>query len=303
KESLVPDPSHLDDIDLVLFDIQDVGSRYYTYVNTLVLFMKRIHRRGLELMVLDRPNPIGGDLVEGPLLGAGYESFMGVLPVPVRHGLTACEIAAMAREHFELDIPLTPCPMAGWTRGMHYGETGLPWIPPSPNMPDAETALCYPGFCLFEGLNVSEGRGTTVPFRVVGAPFIDPDGLAGMANALGLPGVRFRPTWFRPTFNKYAGETIGGVHVHITDRQAFRPFLSAAALVACLQELYPSRLEFLHGVYEFNTAHPAFDLLAGGDGLRKAILGGTGPGALATLWEDEESRFSAERRRHLIYHD
>ncbi len=301
ENSLAPDDSLLEGIDLVLFDIQDVGARYYTYVNTLVLFMKRLAGRGIPITVLDRPNPIGGVAVEGPMLSPGFESFVGVMPVAARHGLTAGEIALMAKDFFRMDIDVTVCAMKGWSRSMNYTETGLPWIPPSPNMPDQDTALLYPGFCLFEALNVSEGRGTTVPFKCVGAPFVEPGVLAREANALGLAGVRFRPAYFRPTFNKYAGMTVGGVYTHVTDPASFRPFYSAMALIVLLRKHHGDRLVFLHDVYEYNSLHPAFDLLAGNASIRRAVLEELSPEQCAELWRADESDFLDRREKYLLY--
>jgi len=299
-DMLAPDLSLLEGIDCVVFDIQDVGARYYTYVNTMILFMQRIAGSGVEFIVLDRPNPIGGAAVEGPLLKPGYESFCGVMPVAVRHGLTAGELAVMAKNYFHLDIALTVVRMRGWRRDMAYADAGLPWIPPSPNMPVAETALVYPGFCLFEGLNVSEGRGTTTPFRIIGAPFIEPFSLATDANALKIPGVSFRPTYFKPVFNKYSGISIGGIYIHVTHPVEFKPFLAAVALIRCIHERC-GELEFLTGVYEFNDTHPAFDLLAGSDALRSGIDRGRSLDDLAAVWEKEERDFAEKREQYLMY--
>jgi uncharacterized protein YbbC (DUF1343 family) len=261
-ESLAPLDSHLDDIDCVLFDIQDIGTRYYTYLNTLVLFLRAIHGKEVELIVLDRPNPLNGITVEGPVLKKGYESFVGLLPVPVRHGLTAGEMARLAMDYSVLDVDLTVIEMTGWTRDLYYDETGLAWVPPSPNMPTLNTALVYPGACLFEGTSVSEGRGTTTPFEISGAPGVRPYELVERLNGLNLPGVIFRPVYFKPTFNKYSGREIGGAHIHVTDRNLFRPFLTGVATAYVYHEMFAG-FSFVSGAYEFNTSHPAFDLLTG----------------------------------------
>ena len=240
--SLIPDDTYLNDIDLILFDIQDVGSRYYTYVNTMALFMKAVEKRDIEFMILDRPNPIGGLKVEGPILNRDYESFVGVFPVPVRHGMTAAELAGLYKDIQKLDINLSVMKMQGWDRGMLYRDTGLLWIPPSPNMPTEYTSYLYPGMCLLEGTNISEGRGTTTPFSNIGAPYINPDEFAEYINAFKMQGVNFRPLYFKPVFDKYAGEIIGGVYVHITDIDKFMPFLAGIAVIKAAFDLYRNEL-------------------------------------------------------------
>jgi uncharacterized protein YbbC (DUF1343 family) len=290
-DSLAPLDEHLAEIDCVLFDIQDIGARYYTYLNTMVLFLRAVSGKGIEMIVLDRPNPLNGNTVEGPVLKKGYESFVGLLPVAVRHGLTAGEMARLAADYLSLDVSLTVIEMSGWTRDLYYDETGLAWVPPSPNMPTPATALVYPGACLFEGTSVSEGRGTTTPFELSGAPGVRPYGLAGRLNALDLPGVLFRPVYFRPTFNKHGGREIGGVFLHVTDRDMFRPFLTGVAMVVAYHELFEG-FSFLTGAYEFNTTHPAFDLLAGSSAVREAIEAGKPLDRIVALWEKEEKVFS-----------
>lgn len=301
-DTLVPLESHLENINTVIFDIQDIGARYYTYVSTMVMFMRSLHGRDIEFMVLDRPNPLGGLAVEGPVLKKGYESFVGSLPVPVRHGLTPGELALMAKDYFGLDINLRVVEMIGWRRGMFFDETGLPWVPPSPNMPTLNTAFVYPGGCLLEGTNISEGRGTTTPFEAVGAPGIDPFRAAGELNALLLPGACFRPLYIRPTFNKYAGSTIGGVFIHVTDRRLFRPFLTGVALVCRLGAMMDG-FTFATGVYEFNNSHPAFDLLTGSSGIREMIQGGKSLDLIASGWEKEEKVFAGIIEEFLLYRE
>ncbi len=299
-DSLAPVRTHLDGLDCVLFDIQDIGTRYYTYVNTMVLFLKELHSHDIEFMVLDRPNPLGGCAVEGPVLKKGFESFVGLLPVPVRHGLTAGELARLAVDYFKLDVNLRVIEMTGWSRDMFYDDTGLPWVPPSPNMPTLATAFVYPGMCLLEGTGASEGRGTTTPFEVIGAQGIRPRELADRLNESGLPGVYFRPVYFKPTFNKFCGETIGGVYIHVTDRELFRPFRAGIALVCALRDMMAG-FEFLSGVYEFNDLHPAFDLLTGGSVIREMIVKGTPLDRMAALWEKEEKVFAGITGDYHIY--
>ncbi len=299
--SLVPERAMMEDIDVVVFDIQDIGTRYYTYVNTMVMFMKTLSGSGTEFMVLDRPNPLGGVEVEGPVLTVGYESFVGTVPVPVRHGLTAGEIALLCRDRSKLDVNLTVVAMKGWERPMLYAATGLPWVPPSPNMPTPETAMVYPGMCLLEGTNISEGRGTAVPFLNAGAPWIDADRLADAMNRLKLPGVFFRPVYFRPCFNKYAGEICGGVYLHVLDTSTYRPFAAGLALIKTVRDLYPSEFSFLTGVYEFNNVHPAFDLLAGGPQLREQIEQGVEFNEISSLYEKDAAGFGEEKKRYHLY--
>ncbi len=300
-ESLLPDKALLDNIDLILFDIQDVGSRYYTYINTLALFMEAVAGSDIEIIVLDRPNPLGGSIIEGPLLDPLFHSFVGIFPIPIRHGMTAGELAHLYCRVKKLDINLSVIAMEGWNRSMLFPETALPWIPPSPNMPTYATAEVYPGMCLFEGINVSEGRGTTTPFQLSGAPFIKPYELAEHCAKNGLEGVLFRPVWFKPTFHKFNGEVIGGIWLQVTDHSRFRPFATGVAMTAALQELYPEHLHFLNGVYEFNDTHPAFDLLAGNSHIRTMILSGLNTGSIISSWQHDEAEFSEIKKGFHLY--
>ena len=298
--TLLPDRRFLDDIDLVIFDIQDIGTRYYTYSNTLALFMDAVEGLNIEILVLDRPNPLGGTAVEGPLPDPKYRSFVGILPVPPRHGLTVGELAHLYRNYKKLDINLTVQPMRGWKRQMLFPETGLHWIAPSPNMPTLKTALVYPGMCLLEGLNISEGRGTTTPFLHFGAPFIEPYDLKKSLDELELEGVIFRPTFFKPSFHKYSNEVAGGLFLHVCDPESFDAFSTAIAVTAALQRLYPQELRFLDEVYEFNTTFPAFDLLCGSGSLRRMISENRPFEELRASWKKDEAAFlSAKEIFHL----
>ncbi len=290
-KTLIPDKAVLENLDLILFDIQDVGSRYYTYINTLALFMEAVSGRDIEIMVLDRPNPLGGAIVEGPLLDLAFSSFVGIFPIPVRHGMTAGELALFYRDFKKLDVNLSVISMKGWQRSMLFHETGLPWIPPSPNMPTFAMAEVYPGMCLFEGLNVSEGRGTTTPFQLSGAPFIKPYDLAERCSSYQIEGVLFRPVWFKPTFHKFCGEVIGGIWLQVTDHFLFKSFATGVAMTTALHELYPEQLQFLGGVYEFNDTIPAYDLLAGNSSIRTAILNNCNTSDILASWEHEEAEF------------
>ncbi|NUR85351.1 MAG: DUF1343 domain-containing protein [Nonomuraea sp.] len=222
-------------VDTLLFDIADVGARFYTYVWTMYDLMQAAARQNVRFVVLDRPNPLGGEVAEGPLLDTAFASFVGRFPLPVRHGKTVGELA------LEFDLGAEVIPMEGWRRHMRYSDTGLPWVMPSVNMPTEDTALVYPGTGLFEGTNFSEGRGTTRPFELVGAPYVD-ERFAPALNALGLAGVRFRETWFTPTFHKHAGVAVRGVQVHVTDKSVFRPVLTGLSMLHVARTLYPDDL-------------------------------------------------------------
>jgi len=299
--TLRPVEEMLDGVDTVIFDIQDVGARYYTYVNTMAMFMESLSGRDVEFIVLDRPNPLGGTAVEGPSLEPGFESFVGVFHVPVRHGLTAGELALWYKERHRLDVDLKVTGMMGWRRSMPYAETGLPWVTPSPNMPTPETALVYPGMCLLEGTSLSEGRGSTTPFQLCGAPFIEPGEYSALLNAQDVPGVRFRPTYFKPTFNKFAGLASGGVFLHVTDPVSFKPLLAGVAVVWAARKIHGERCSFSRGVYEFNSKHPAFDLLAGNAVLRGMIEAGADITSIAASWISDEERFRETKKSFHLY--
>lgn len=301
EASLTPTDESLAGLDALVFDIQDVGSRYYTYVWTMVLAMRACARHGIEMVVLDRPNPIGGDLVEGGAIAPGYESFVGLCSVPNRHGMTAGEIAIMMRARESLDVALSVVSMEGWSRSMQYADTGLPWVMPSPNMPTYDTALVYPGMCLVEGTELSEGRGTTRPFELAGAGFVDGAALAEALASDALPGLVCRPLSFRPTFQKFGGESCGGVQLHVTNPRSFRPYLTGVAFVAAVQRLYPEQFAWRVRAYEFVDDKPAFDLLTGGDQVRQAIEAGAPLPDIARSWVEGEEAFRTERSPHLLY--
>ena len=300
-ESLTPTAASLEGLDALVFDIQDVGARYYTYVWTMVLAMRACAKAGIELIVLDRPNPIGGDLVEGGDIAPGYESFVGLCSVPNRHGMTPGEIAKMIRARESIDVELTVVEMQGWQRHMHHRDTGLPWVMPSPNMPTWDTALVYPGMCLVEGTELSEGRGTTRPFELVGAGFVDGFALAETLAGYELPGVVCRPVSFLPTFQKWAKQICGGVQLHVSDPAAFRPYLTGVAFVAAVYALYPDEFKWRVRAYEFVDDKPAFDLLTGGDVIRGLIEACAPLGDIAATWAAPEKAFRDERAPYLMY--
>lgn len=301
EASLSPRPEQLAGLDTLLFDIQDVGSRYYTYAATMVLAMRACARAGVEVIVLDRPNPVGGELVEGGAVEAGFESFVGLVSMPNRHGLTVGELARMAREVEGLDVPLTVVPMDDWRRDMRFADTGQPWVLPSPNMPTEDTALVYPGMCLLEGTAISEGRGTTRPFEIAGAPYIDSHALAAELDAAKLPGVRFRPLVFTPTFEKHAGRPCGGVQIHVADRRAFRPYLTGVAFLRAVRTLWPAEFAWRSTAYEFVDKVPAIDLLCGSPAVREGIDRGDSLADLAATWAAAERDFAQRRSAWLLY--
>jgi uncharacterized protein YbbC (DUF1343 family) len=286
-DDLSPRPEHLAAIDLLLVDLADVGSRYYTFVWTALLALRAAARAGVPVVLLDRPNPISGSVgsVEGSTQKGGFFSFVGLEPVPIRHALTPGEVVALFAREGGLPLgkggALEIVPVLGWDREALAGAWDRPFVMPSPNMPTAETALVYPGGCLLEGTNLSEGRGVTRPFEIVGAPWIDGRELARALAATGLPGFAARPLTFRPTFQKHAGAICGGVQIHVTDPRAFRPVATYVALTALAHHQRPDLFRFRTERYEYVDAIPAFDLLTGSDEARRAIERGEKPREIA----------------------
>jgi uncharacterized protein YbbC (DUF1343 family) len=301
SETREPTPAMLEGLDVLVIDLQDVGARIYTFVYTMANCLRAAGRLGLPVIVCDRPNPIGGLAVEGPMLEPGYESFVGLFPIPMRHGMTMGELATLFNEAFGLGAPLEAVPMEGWRREMYFDETGLPWVMPSPNMPTLDTAIVYPGAVLFEGTQLSEGRGTTRPFELVGAPWIDAERLAGTLNGLQLPGTRFRPAEFEPTFHKFAGQTCGGCQLHVTDRGTFRPVLASVAWMRALHQQAPARFAWRQPPYEYEHDKMPIDILAGSGRLRRQIEAGTSARQIAEEWEEGVAAFEQVRRAFLIY--
>ncbi len=291
-------------VDALVFDIQDVGARFYTYVSTMLLSMRACAEAGKEFIVLDRPNPISGALVEGGVLDERFTSFVGACPVPVRHGLTVGELAMWANQTLGIGCELTVCKMIVWKRAMWADDTGLPWVMPSPNLPSLDTATVYPGSCFVEGTNLSEGRGTTRPFELIGAPWIDGRVLADRLNDLGLSGCKFRPVFFVPGFSKHAGEVCGGVQIHVVDRIAFRPVRTGVHILAAIRTLCPDRFKWIGTPEQAAAGRLHIDLLAGTDELRRVLdSGGHGRGIddLLSKWEADAARFMEQRDRFLLY--
>jgi uncharacterized protein YbbC (DUF1343 family) len=299
--TLSPTPASLDGLDALVFDIQDVGARYYTYVWTMVLCMRAAARAGIGFVVLDRPNPIGGDAIEGGAIAPGYDSFVGLCSVPNRHGLTAGEIARMVMARENLDLDLEVVAMGGWRRDMRWADTGLPWVQPSPNMPTPDTALVYPGMCLVEGTEVSEGRGTTRPFELAGAPYVDGHRLAAALEAEALPGLRCRPLVFTPMFQKHARSACGGIQLHVTDERAFDSYLTGVAFVRAVHALWPEQFAWRGKAYEFVADRAAIDLLTGSPQVRQGIEAGASLADLAATWAEAGRAFAGERQPWLLY--
>jgi uncharacterized protein YbbC (DUF1343 family) len=297
-----PEPAMLKGIDLVVIDMQDIGARYYTFIWTMALVMKACEAEGKKVVILDRPNPIGGRLIEGPLLRPEFTSFVGLHPLPARHGMTIGEISLYLGEAFYPALDLRVIPMKGWQRTMWFEDTGLPWVLPSPNMPTVDTAVVYPGMCLLEATNLSEGRGTTRPFEIFGAPFIDPEVFISRIRELKLRGAVLRPLFFLPTFQKYAGNLCGGAQIHVRNRETFRPFRTAVAIMKVLFELYRDHFSWKKPPYEYEEVLPPIDILAGTDGLRMDIEGGAALETVEDRWAEEAREFDRTvRKNYLLY--
>ncbi len=301
SETREPTAEMLRGLDVLLVDLQDVGARIYTFIYTMANCLRAGRRHGVPVIVCDRPNPIGGLQVEGPMLDGGFESFVGQFSIPMRHGLTMAELARLFNERDAIDADLTVVPMEGWARGMYFDDTDLPWVMPSPNMPTIDTALVYPGTVLFEGTTASEGRGTTRPFEIVGAPWVDGNLFCARLTACDLPGVWFRPLEFEPTFQKHARTPCGGCQIHVFDRQRFRPVeTGVAALVEC-RKADPTRFAWRQPPYEYEHHRLPIDILAGSDALRRRIEAGAGAHEIAASWAPGVEAFLKARAPYLLY--
>jgi uncharacterized protein YbbC (DUF1343 family) len=301
SETREPTADMLRGIDALVIDLQDIGARIYTYIYTMANCMRAAARHGVQVVVCDRPNPIGGTGVEGARLSKGWESFVGQFPIPMRHGMTIGELATMFNDAFGIGAPLEVVRMEGWTRDMYADATGLPWVMPSPNMPTLDTAIVYPGTVLFEGTMLSEGRGTTRPFELVGAPWIDAERFAAEMNGLGLPGVYFRPAGFEPAFQKHAKQPCGGCQIHVTGRTTFRPVMTGVALIDMFRRHDPARFAWRQPPYEYEHDKMPIDILAGSDALRKQIESGVPIREIAASWSDDEAEFRRLREPYLMY--
>lgn len=286
-----PTSEMLEGVDVLLFDIQDVGARYYTYIYTMAYAMEAAQENDIQFVVLDRPNPIGGQ-VGGPVLDPDYSSFVGKYPIPLRHGMTVGELAKLFNNKFDIGADLKVVKMKGYKRAMYYEDTSLDWVLPSPNMPTVDTAMVYPGAALIEGTNVSEGRGTTKPFELIGAPFINGTDLAEKLNNANLPGVRFRSAYFTPQFSKHAGNLSGGIQIHVQDRDAYRPVKTGITIVKTIHDMYPN---------DFAFKENNFDRLIGNGWVREKIEQGATVDKIVNMWQEDLKAFKKTRRNYLLY--
>ncbi|MCK2003454.1 DUF1343 domain-containing protein [[Brevibacterium] frigoritolerans] len=288
-----PTPEMLKDVEVLVFDIQDVGTRYYTYIYTMAYAMEAAKENDIPFIVLDRPNPQGGESVDGPVLEPEFSSFVGLYPIPLKHGMTVGELATLFNKEFKIGADLKVIKMKGWKRDMDYDDTGLPFVLPSPNMPTVSTTFVYPATGLIEGTNVSEGRGTTKPFEMIGAPYINSDELAGKLNALRLPGVKFRAASFTPTFSKHAGKLSHGVEIYITDREEFKAVPTGLHIIKTIQDLYPGDFEFL--------AANNFNLLIGNGWIMSRIKAGSTVNEILKEYQVKQDAFKKVRKNYLLY--
>jgi uncharacterized protein YbbC (DUF1343 family) len=301
SETREPTTEMLDEVDVLVCDLFDVGCRVYTFMYTVANCMKVAGRLGKKVIVCDRPNPINGVEVEGNLLDVAFASFVGQFPIPMRHGLTIGELALMFRGEFGIECDLEVIKMQGWKRGLWYDETDAPWVMPSPNMPTLETAVVFPGTVIFEGTQLSEGRGTTRPFEIVGAPFISAEEYAGALNRLNLPGVYFRPNNFLPTFQKHSQTTCGGVQIHVLERNVFKPFLTGVAMIQVGYQMYKSDFDWKVPPYEYIHDRNPFDVINGGANLRHLIEENQPLRDIEAWWKESSKDFVKLKSEYHLY--
>ena len=296
---LSPDEEMLENVDSLVFDIQDVGARYYTFIWTMALAMERATEYNKRFVVLDRSNPINGTDIEGPLLDESFRSFVGLFPIPVRHGITAGELALMFNGKFAINVELDIIKMQGWERRLWFDETGLPWVPPSPNMPTLDTATVYPGMCLLEGTNISEGRGTTKPFEYFGAPWLKSEIV--LDELSDLDGCRLRPLYFKPLWSKYKGKVCAGFQLHITDRTVFQPLRTALAIILAIRKTHPEDFEWRKPPYEFEEDKLPFDILIGNSKIRQMIENKDSIPNIGEFCNEGLGKFEETRKKYLLY--
>ena len=301
SETREPTEEMLQDVDVLVCDLQDIGCRIYTFIYTIANCMRVARRLGKRMVVCDRPNPIGGVAVEGNVLENGFESFVGQYPLPTRHGMTVGELARMFNEHWGIGCELEVVPLEGWSRELWFDETDAPWVLPSPNIPTLESATVFPGTVHVEGTQLSEGRGTTRPFEFVGAPYVKAGELARNLEALRLPGVKFRPTNFQPTFQKHGGVTCGGVQIHVLDREVFKPVLTGLAIIKACFDKYGDDFGWKEPPYEYVFDKNPFDVISGTDRLRKDFENGTSLPEIEESWSRGLEVFLVEREKFLLY--
>jgi uncharacterized protein YbbC (DUF1343 family) len=301
SETREPTDEMLRDVDVVVVDLQGVGCRIYTFAYTMANCMRVAARLGKKVVVCDRPNPIGGEKVAGNVTEAGHESFVGQYLLPTRHGMTMGELARLFNDHFGIGCELEVVELVGWSRNLWYGDTDGPWVLPSPNIPTPNSCKVFPGTVHLEGTQMSEGRGTTRPFELVGAPYIQADQYADELTRLDLPGVLFRASVFMPTFQKHGGKACGGVQIHVTDRDAFEPVQAGVAIVKTAHDMYPNAFRWKDPPYEYEYTRNPFDVIAGTTQLREQIERGDSLEAIVDSWQPRLDEFRGVRERYLLY--
>jgi uncharacterized protein YbbC (DUF1343 family) len=301
SETREPTEKMLADVDTIVFDLQDVGCRIYTFVYTMANCMRAAKKFGKRVVVCDRPNPIGGVVVEGNITETEFTSFVGQFEIPTRHGMTTGELARMFNEHFGIGCDLEVVPLEGWRREMYFEETGLPFVMPSPNIPTVDTCVVFPATVHIEGTELSEGRGTTKPFELNGAPYIDPWVWVSALEKYNFPGVAFRQTFFQPTFQKHAKETCGGLQLHVTDREVFTPVIVGIAMIKTAYDLYKDHFEWKLDAYEYVFDKNPFDVVCGTDRIRKAIESGVPLRQIEESWDGGLVAFGEARKPYLLY--
>jgi uncharacterized protein YbbC (DUF1343 family) len=288
-------------LDAIVIDLPDIGTRYYTFLWSAMLLAREAAKSGKKVFVLDRPNPLNGMIVQGPMIDPGYESFVGLYSIPIRHGMTMGELCNMFNQEYNLGADITVIKMKGWRREMCAPDTGIPWTVPSPNMPSFATALIYPGMCLLEGTNVSEGRGTTKPFEILGAPWIEPYALAHSLNRCNIPGAIFRPIDFMPTFHKYRKKLCGGVQLHVKDHTRFSPIITGLQTIKKIHSMFREEFRWRKPPYEFEKEKMPFDILIGNSWIREAIEKNTPVDTIQKRWHPALNRFKDKRKDYLLY--
>ena len=301
SETRVPTEQMCDEIDTFVVDLQDVGCRIYTYTYTMAYCMMSAAKYGKRVVVCDRPNPINGVTVEGNVTEKEFTSFVGQFELPTRPGMTIGEMAQMFNEHFGIGCDLEVIKMDGWRREMWHEETGLPWVLPSPNIPTIDTCVVFPATVHLEGTELSEGRGTTMPFELNGAPYIDPYAWAAALREYDFSGVAFREAYFRPTFSEFTGETCGGVHIHVTDRNAFTPVVLGIAMVKTARDMYPDHFLWRQNDYEYEFGRNPFDIVCGTDKIRLALESGASVRDIEAAWQPGLNEFIETRKAYLLY--
>ena len=297
----IPDENALRRLDSMVIDLQDIGTRYYTFVWSAVLVIRQLVKLKKRIIILDRPNPLNGITIEGPVLEPDFCSFVGLYPIPVRHGLTIGELCNLINLEYGIGADIKVIKMTGWQRQYYFNDTGLHWTIPSPNMPSFNTALVYAGMCLFEGTNVSEGRGTTRPFEIFGAPWINPFHLIEAIKKAKIPGAKFRPTFFIPTFHKYENKLCGGAQIYVQDLKKFQPLYTGCVLITILKKMFPNKFQWRKPPYEFEKTKMPFDILIGNSWIRKAIDENISMALLRKRWKNNLNKFKKTRAKYLLY--